>query len=120
MSFLALLVIAIGGFLGAIIRCEMALRFNDGLGFPLGTLFVNLAGAFLIGLVFGLEVPTILRYFLVSGLLGALTTFSTFLKESLLLWREKQYGKAFIYVGMTFVLGISFTLFGYLLGSYLS
>lgn len=120
MSFLVLFVVAIGGFLGTIIRYKMAIHFNDKQQIPLGTVFVNLAGALLIGLVFALELSAISRYFLASGFLGALTTFSTFQKESLLLWREKQYQKMFIYVGMTLVLGIVFTLFGYMIGSNLS
>ena len=81
-----------GGSLGAASRygvCLMAVRMW-GTSFPWGTLIVNLAGCFIIGLLFALaEHAKILtpntRLFLITGYLGALTTFSSFSAETLTL-----------------------------------
>ena len=60
-----------------------------GTGFPFGTLMVNLAGCFLIGVVLALSERTGLvqpgtRLFVVTGVLGGLTTFSSFAVETVL------------------------------------
>jgi CrcB protein len=85
-----ILFVALGGSLGALSRywvAVMAVRLF-GSDFPWGTLIVNLAGCFLIGLAFALAdrgmsfmVPSA-RLFFMTGYLGALTTFSTFALES--------------------------------------
>lgn len=83
-----LLLLVIGGALGAVTRYEVSTLCarTHGSAFPMGTLYVNLAGCFLIGLVFGLgEVRGIspqFRLFFITGFLGALTTFSTYSLET--------------------------------------
>jgi fluoride exporter len=80
-----LLVIA-GGSVGALSRYGVSLFAVHLFGnrFPWGTLIVNLAGCFLIGLAFGLAergsaiMNPSMRLFFVTGYLGALTTFSTY------------------------------------------
>ncbi len=83
------LLVMAGGSLGAVSRYGvglMAARFW-GTHFPWGTLIVNLIGCFLIGLIFAaaervrLLSPEV-RLFLVTGYLGALTTFSSFAVET--------------------------------------
>jgi CrcB protein len=78
-----------GGSLGAASRYSIGLLAVRlwGTSFPWGTLIVNLAGCFFIGLVFGLSdsVPFLtpdMRLLLVTGYLGSLTTFSTFCLET--------------------------------------
>ena len=68
-----------------------------GAGFPYGTLAVNLAGAFLIGLVqqlAGALIPEPVRLFLVVGVLGGMTTYSAFTYETVHLMTLAEWGKA--------------------------
>lgn len=82
-------VAAIGGgaALGALLRWVLATRLNHLLpALPLGTLAANLLGGYLVGVAVALlaqrpDWPPELRLFLVTGLLGGLTTFSTFSAE---------------------------------------
>jgi CrcB protein len=83
--------IVAGGGLGALLRylsVQAALGVTGGVpaGFPFGTLFVNGAGAFVIGFLFNAfqtyAVPASLRLFLITGFLGGFTTFSTYSLET--------------------------------------
>ena len=84
---LSVLAVGAGAAVGALLRWVLAVRFNPlWPALPLGTLVANLAGGYAIGLVLGWlaqhpELPAELRLFLVTGLLGGLTTFSTFSAE---------------------------------------
>jgi CrcB protein len=84
-----LLLVMFGGSLGAISRYGVGLLAVKlwGPGFPWGTLIVNLVGCFLIGLLFALAdrvrlLTPEMRLFLITGYLGALTTFSSFALET--------------------------------------
>lgn len=71
-------------------------------GFPWGTFVVNVTGSLLIGLLLGVLIeqnsPLSWRLFLIVGLLGGYTTFSSFSMESINLLRDKSYGYAALYV----------------------
>lgn len=100
---MAYLWVAIGGALGSVARyaCSgLAVRWF-GPHFPWGTLFVNVAGSFAIGVLGALathgERPLIAgdaRAFLIVGVLGGFTTFSSFSLETLTLARGGQLGAA--------------------------
>jgi len=86
---LKILLVMVGGSLGAVSRYGTALLAARLIGtrFPWGTLLVNLIGCFLIGVSFALVERTNLlspsaRLFFMTGFLGALTTFSTFALET--------------------------------------
>ena len=90
-----LLVIFIGGGLGAVARYLLqgfVYRFT-GTEFPYGTLIVNILGCFTIGLLMSsmeerfIATPA-LRLFLTIGILGGFTTFSSFSYETMALLRE--------------------------------
>ena len=93
MTFNLTSVIAVGcgGFLGAILRfyvgVEMIKHFPHEV--PLATLTVNIIGSFIIGLLIAIFIAytpnTFVKLFLVTGFLGALTTYSTFAIESFML-----------------------------------
>jgi len=88
------LYIAVGGAAGAALRYLVSgWTYNLlGTGFPWGTLVVNLTGSFLIGLLWQLfadaAVSPNMRHLILTGGLGAFTTFSTFALESFNLFRE--------------------------------
>jgi len=91
-----LLLIAVGGALGALLRfgvSGLAYRLA-GDGFPWGTLAVNLVGCLLIGVLWAAfertPLPTQWSAFLFVGLLGAFTTYSTFALESMNLLRDGE------------------------------
>jgi fluoride exporter len=103
------MVIAIGGALGACLRyfiSQMALQWF-GKGFPFGTLAVNILGSCLLGIVYGLIESEYVaghpwRTFLSIGFIGALTTFSTFSLDTLLLLQQGAWLKA----GMNILLNL--------------
>ena len=95
------LALALGGALGAIARYWMTSGLNQSsqIAFPLGTLSVNVLGSFFIGglYIYLSERPELseaYRHFLITGFLGALTTFSTFSLETLLLIEQGHYNTA--------------------------
>jgi CrcB protein len=103
--FVHYLAIGAGGALGALARYWVSARVAGlmGLGFPWGTLTVNISGSFLLGILVvatsgrtpGLE---LLRLGLLVGLLGGFTTFSAFSVETLSLLEAEQWLKALIYI----------------------
>lgn len=120
-----LLIIGIGGFAGAISRYVIFMidrQFYHQYHFPLGTLFVNLIGSFLIGIALGMSVKyNILsrgsfgHYLFVTGFLGAFTTFSTFSQDNFSLLMDKQYWFFIANVLFNVILGITLTMLGYFL-----
>lgn len=85
------LAIAMGGALGAVLRAYVAQRLTPGSGqFPWATFSVNVGGCLLMGFLYVLitnrhVLPVSWQPFLLTGLLGALTTYSTFALEALTL-----------------------------------
>ena len=105
------LAVGIGGFFGAISRYLLAtwVQKLSSSFFPIGTLSVNVIGSFLIGflyLYFSHTINPTLKAMLITGFLGALTTFSTFSLETLLLLQEGLYLKA----GLNILLNVTLTI----------
>ena len=90
--------VAGGAAAGALLRWRAGVLLNTlWLGFPLGTLLVNLVGGLAIGMAlewFGRQPDELLKLLLVTGFLGGLTTFSAFSGESLTLLQRGQAGMA--------------------------
>jgi CrcB protein len=115
-----LLIIGLGGFIGAILRYVVSgqvQRWSESVNFPYGTLTVNLLGCLLIGALARLdEIRSVLtpemRFLLFIGLLGAFTTYSTFSNEAINLINDRQFHLAFLYIGAHLVLGLGAVLLG--------
>lgn len=107
-----LLVIAIGGGLGALARYGLSgLVQGRGSTFPWGTLAVNAIGCFLVGTLFD-RLSADARAFVVVGVLGGFTTFSAFGYETLELLRAGQATLALLNAAANVVLGIGAVLLG--------
>ena len=99
MTFLS---VALGGAIGASARfaVNLAAARLFGMGFPAGTLCVNVLGSFAMGVlaVLLLDRASPLAPFLLTGVLGGFTTFSAFSLDTLMLWERGQPGLALVYV----------------------
>ena len=112
-----LLAVALGGAFGALGRFLSTNWFarSLGTGFPFGTLFVNVAGSFVLALIVELlasrlSVSMELRAFLAVGLLGSFTTFSSFSLDVAVLYERGNLLAAGGYLGASVTLSI-FALF---------
>tara|TARA_Y100000996_G_scaffold203401_1_gene159425 strand:+ start:154 stop:522 length:369 start_codon:yes stop_codon:yes gene_type:complete len=106
-----LLSIGFGGFIGSILRyaCSMMLNKIMISNFPIGTLFVNIAGCFLIGLLINTnyQITNIpINEFLIIGLLGGFTTFSAFSLETYQLITSGSIQTAILYILLSMILGL--------------
>ena len=99
---LTFLSVALGGAIGASARfaVNLAAARLFGMGFPVGTLCVNVLGSFAMGVlaVLLLDRASPLAPFLLTGVLGGFTTFSAFSLDTLMLWERGQPGLALVYV----------------------
>lgn len=117
------LAIGAGGALGAIARFLVSLGVQrlSRTRFPLATLLVNISGSFLIGIVFALadsgRVSGETLTFLVSGLLGGYTTFSTFSVENLKLLEEGRTGAFALNITGQIASGVALAAAGYWLAA---
>jgi len=119
--FKQLLLIGTGGFLGSVARYLVSRLGShiEWLSIPVGTLVVNVAGSLLIGFLIGIsEKSPILtvewRMFLMVGLCGGFTTFSTFSGENLMLLKNGQIFPLLLYTGLSIILGFSAVYLGYI------
>jgi len=115
-----LIVIGMGGFTGAILRFVISThvqQLNKGLFFPWGTLSVNLLGCLFMGILIHLNeslqiFSQELKGFIFIGLLGSLTTFSTFSNDALNLLIEHRYMASMIYMTSQLIFGLCAVFFG--------
>ena len=124
---LNIIAVASGGAIGAVLRFLISGTVNKHYAhvIPFGTLFVNLLGAFIMGLLFAYfhlheTLSVQLKTFLLTGILGAMTTYSTFAMESFLLLQEAHYLQAFANMAFNLFGTIVFAGVGYLLIMHIS
>lgn len=96
---ISVLAICIGASLGALARWGLGLWLNPGSMIPYGTLAANLIGGYLVGLCVAVfqalpQLDPVWRLALVTGFLGALTTFSSFSAEVVAMLGQQRYALA--------------------------
>jgi len=109
-----LLLIGCGGFIGAIARYGLSglVHRTFQSSFPYGTLVVNVAGCLVIGgMLYFVEdrmiLPSATRAFLMIGILGAFTTFSTFGYETVQLLTDGRWSAGLLNVAANVILGLA-------------
>lgn len=115
-----LLFVGFGGFIGAsgrygisILLLEISKKHN----YPYATLTVNILGSFLIGIlaVILIDKPLYIKLFLMVGILGGFTTFSSFSHETLILFQNGHFFNAFLHIAANIILCLLGVGAGYLL-----
>jgi len=110
--FTTLTQVALGGAIGASLRylSNVGAMRLFGPGFPYATLFVNILGSFAMGLLvvtLAKKGGTALAPFLMTGILGGFTTFSTFSLDTFTLWERGQPLTALAYIAASILLSLA-------------
>ena len=117
-----IIAVGAGSFIGGIARYLVSLAMKGiSKGFPWATLFVNLLGCLIIGLLWGFlsrnaSESTSWGLFLTVGLCGGFTTFSTFSKEALTMLQTGQIWGFASYIAISILAGIALVALGYYIG----
>lgn len=113
------LIVGFGGMLGTVLRYLPYIIFGNH-SFPFITLFINVAGSLIIGIVTGIALKNTSfsewRLFLATGVCGGFTTFSAFSIESFMLLQQNRNIAALMYIVSSFILGILAAAAGYFIG----
>lgn len=122
-SFQTMLAVALGGAIGALARFGVSRAAIAWLGpnFPWGTLTVNVLGSLVMGIVVVLSIrdgglDTFFRTFMLVGVLGAFTTFSTFSLDVYELYRDRTIAIAGLYLSASVVLSVGALVLGLIIG----
>jgi len=114
--------VGVGGFIGSCVRftfSKLSNYFN--LSFPFGTLISNVIAGIAIGFILGIEqqsvtIPPKFRLFITTGVLGGLSTFSTFSAETVLMFNNGKY----ILASGNILLNLCLSLFGVIFGIFIA
>ena len=117
--------VGFGGFIGALARYSFNLIFGSilGLPIPLATLFVNILGSFVMGVIFYFtsnNSSDFYKLFFMTGILGGFTTFSAFSLDSINMFIEKEYQNLFLYISISVFLSIFSLYLGFILSRFIS
>ena len=121
---LNIIAICIGACAGALARWQLGLWLNPGAVLPWGTLAANLVGGYLIGVCVGVfnalpQIDPVWRMALVTGFLGALTTFSSFSAEVVAMLQQSRYALALGTAALHLVGSLLLTVVGIKTATYL-
>ena len=113
------LIVGLGGGVGSMLRYAVQKFFQaqTAAAFPTGTLLVNIAGCFLIGILWSLVSRSLtwneeMKLLLMTGFCGGFTTFSAFTLEGIGLLKENKTALFFIYLTASVVGGLLATFIG--------
>lgn len=113
------MLVGVGGAIGSVLRLLASVFAARWFGaeFPYGTLIVNLSGAFIIGLVQQLGTEALMirdnaRIFLTTGMMGGLTTYSTFSYETVRLMEANAWHQAWVNIIVTTTICLSLCFLG--------
>ena len=119
--------VAAGGVIGSVARYLASLLIPSLSGFPLATLFVNITGSFIIGFYSTLSGPdgrlfatTRQRQFVMTGICGGYTTFSTFSLETFRLLHDGRMGTALLNIAVSVTTWLVAVWLGHVLASRLN
>lgn len=109
----SMLIAGLGGFIGTMFRylVDKFFEVQHITGFPWGTFTVNVLGSFLIGVFYGLLTKAhilspAMNLFLITGICGGFTTFSSLSHDALTLLSHKEWMNFGLYVFFSFSLGL--------------
>ena len=114
-----ILIVGTGGFIGTIARfmANELMKKITSINFPFATLFVNILGCLIIGVIYGLidkgkfHEPEF-RLFLTTGICGGFTTFSAFSVENIIMIRNGEFLNVFAYLAISILFGFAATYLG--------
>lgn len=114
----SILLVAAGGAIGAMLRYVISVLLKQpGAAFPWHTALINLSGCLAIGICYALLATSaqaeFIRTFVMIGILGGFTTFSSFGLETLQLTQAGEWKTAITYVLLSNIGGLSFAAGGY-------
>lgn len=120
---LNILLVAVGGAIGSVARYLVGLGATRlaGPNFPFGTLTVNIAGAFAIGLLVEMiarrfDASAEMRVFIVTGILGGFTTWSSFTLDTMVLLERGEIGLSALYLLASLLVSFAAVFAGLALG----
>ncbi len=120
---LNILLVAVGGAIGSVARYLVGLGATRlaGPNFPFGTLTVNIAGAFAIGLLVEMiarrfDASAEMRVFIVTGILGGFTTWSSFTLDTMMLFERGEIGLSALYLLASLLVSFAAVFAGLALG----
>ncbi|MFS0782686.1 fluoride efflux transporter FluC [Bacillus sp. 1P06AnD] len=115
------LLVAIGGFLGAVTRFSISksVLSTVSVRYPFATLLINLSGSFLLGLLSGMKADPVIMLLAGTGFMGAFTTFSTLMLELVKMVKSGERKGFLFYLAITFCGGALLAFAGYTIGGFI-
>lgn len=114
-----ILIVGLGSALGGMLRFLLFKVTNNSESFfHIGTLTANIIGCLILGLIVGFvdkgnELSSNMKAFLIMGVCGGFTTFSTFINDSFTTFRNGDMLYSFLYILASIIIGILFLFLGY-------
>lgn len=121
MTFIHIVLVSVGGFVGAIARFALSewIKRKSVLNLPIATPIVNIVGSFLLGLLMGIRSNDLIAILVGVGFLGSFTTFSTFTLDSVQLYDRGEGVKMLFYITMNVVGSLMAVLSGILIARFM-